>query len=115
MAYFGKTLNQTILVPFPVESCLSGVVNATLAAQTPPDFVAPTHTDMVYRTVIDGRVLQRDGPIQLLHFGAVDWQCEVYVNSIWVGSHEGGYDAFSLDITQPLRSGVGAGTALFPL
>merc|ERR1719253_780509 len=55
---------------------------------------------MIYRTLIDGRAVRaenRDGDV-LLHFGAVDWQTDAYVNGIWVGSHEGGYDGFSFSI-----------------
>ena len=48
---------------------------------------------------------------QLLHFGAVDWQMEVYINSIWVGSHEGAYDSFFFDITDALLATSGGGTA----
>jgi beta-galactosidase/beta-glucuronidase len=42
----------------------------------------------------------------LLHFGAVDWRTEVVVNGKTVGQHEGGYDAFTFDITDALRPGV---------
>lgn len=45
-------------------------------------------------------------PAVLLHIGAVDWRCEVYVNSRWVGSHSGGFDAFSFDITAALGPAV---------
>ena len=38
----------------------------------------------------------------LLHFGAVDWQTVVYVNTKHVGTHQGGYDKFSFDITDAL-------------
>src|SRR5690606_38349075 len=41
----------------------------------------------------------------LLHFGAVDWRSEVYVNGKLAGSHEGGYDPFYFDITELLKSG----------
>jgi hypothetical protein len=46
----------------------------------------------------------------LLHFGAVDWQADVYVNGLWVGSHEGGYDAFFFPIADALRSGGSDGS-----
>jgi hypothetical protein len=39
----------------------------------------------------------------LLHFGAVDWEATVWVNGVEVGSHRGGYDAFSFDVTDALR------------
>ena len=41
----------------------------------------------------------------LLHFGAVDWECKVYINDTFVGSHIGGYCAFTFDITDFLRDG----------
>ena len=109
---FGQTLNETVLVPFPVESCLSGLENASLPG-TPP-----TYQDMFYRTLIDGQVLLAEGAglgagdgetgDVLLHFGAVDWAADVYVNGLWVGSHEGGYDAFSFEISEALGQAGGA-------
>src|SRR5581483_8083584 len=39
----------------------------------------------------------------LLHFGAVDWESAVYVNGKDLGTHRGGYDPFSFDITDSLR------------
>jgi beta-galactosidase/beta-glucuronidase len=42
----------------------------------------------------------------LLNFGAVDWEATVYVNGQTAGSHRGGYDAFSLDITGHLNGGL---------
>jgi beta-galactosidase/beta-glucuronidase len=43
----------------------------------------------------------------LLHFGAVDWKCDVMVNDVKVGTHTGGYDPFNFDITAALkRSGA---------
>ena len=42
----------------------------------------------------------------LLHFGAVDWKTDVWVNNIKVGSHTGGYTPFSFDITAALNKGV---------
>ena len=41
----------------------------------------------------------------LLHFGAVDWRAEVFVNGKSVGKHEGGYDPFTFDITDALKPG----------
>ena len=40
----------------------------------------------------------------LLHFGAVDWRAEVFVNGTSVGQHEGGYDPFTFDITSALKT-----------
>mmetsp|Transcript_22705 Transcript_22705/g.64653 ORF Transcript_22705/g.64653 Transcript_22705/m.64653 type:complete len:659 (-) Transcript_22705:221-2197(-) len=95
---FGRPLNGSILVPFPVESCLSGVApasSATLVAQ------------MWYRLVFDAAVA--DGAKTLLHFGAVDWQATVYLNGLLLrhdgrlGNHTGGYDGFGFDVTDRLK------------
>ncbi|WP_231561062.1 glycoside hydrolase family 2 protein [Sphingobacterium sp. T2] len=42
----------------------------------------------------------------LLHFGAVDWRCDVYVNGKHVGTHEGGFDPFTMDITSFVKKGA---------
>jgi beta-galactosidase/beta-glucuronidase len=102
---FGKPLNDTILVPFPVESCLSGLrdVNDT-------NGVPPTYQHMWYRTTVPSDQFQSAVTAAgrtLLHFGAVDWQTDVYVNGLWVGSNTGGYNSFSFDITKALSSGGG--------
>eukprot|EP00041_Stephanoeca_diplocostata_P012112 m.202098 g.202098 ORF g.202098 m.202098 type:complete len:600 (-) comp18815_c0_seq2:222-2021(-) len=83
---FGKTLGKEILVPFPVEACLSGI--------------GESHANMMYRTTFD-KPFRKD--LTLLHFGAVDWQTQVYVNGKYVGNHTGGYDGFSFDITTQLK------------
>ena len=88
---FGRTLTGSILVPFPVESCLSGVAPARSA-----DIVM----DMWYRLkfTTQNRIDRR----MLLHFGAVDWQSRVYINQNLLGNHTGGYSGFSFDITSHL-------------
>ncbi len=80
-----------ILVPWPVESALSGV-------QRP---VSPEQR-LWYSRTFTVPAEWRKKKI-LLHFEAVDWQSQVWVNGIEVGYHEGGYDAFSFDITPALR------------
>eukprot|EP01043_Picozoa_sp_COSAG02_P002655 COSAG02_NODE_62_length_43372_cov_14.404710_25_plen_460_part_00 len=99
---FGRSLNETILVPFPVESCLSGLVNHSNGLNVPP-----TYTRMHYRTTIttNSDWPQAGSKRVLLHFGAVDWRCDVYVNRLFVGSHEGGYDGFSFDVSDALATG----------
>jgi beta-galactosidase/beta-glucuronidase len=80
-----------ILVPFPVESALSGVRRP----------LPPTHALWCRRTFKTPDI--KDGKRLLLHFGAVDWETKVYVNGKLVGEHRGGYDAFSLDITDAVH------------
>ena len=79
-----------ILVPYPPESPLSGIgaveVGDTLCYER--EFTLP-----------EG--FQKDRVI--LHFGAVDQKCTVYLNDQEVGSHEGGYLPFRFDVTDHLR------------
>ena len=82
-----------ILVPFAVESALSGVMKA----------VAPDQK-LWYRRTFESPDMT-GGSRLLLHFGAVDWQCTVWINGQEAGSHTGGYDPFTFDITDQLRSG----------
>jgi hypothetical protein len=90
---FNKTLNSQILVPYPVESCFSGVA---------PKSVAEHVQKMWYRLTFD-HMTGTNGRT-LLHFGAVDWQATVYLNKVNLGSHTGGYDGFSFDITDHLQN-----------
>ncbi|MGW1046298.1 PA14 domain-containing protein [Streptomyces sp. NPDC002547] len=89
----GRKLAEQILVPYPVESQLSGIER---------------HEDrMWYRrtfTVPPGWKIGDNKRLQL-NFGAVDWQAEVYVNGTKVAEHKGGYDKFSADITDALKPG----------
>ncbi|MEX2172487.1 MAG: sugar-binding domain-containing protein [Pirellulales bacterium] len=80
-----------ILVPFAVESALSGV-------QKP---VSPDQR-LWYRRTFAKPMLPK-GQRLLLHFGAVDWEATVWVNGKQVGEHRGGYDPFSFDITDALN------------
>jgi hypothetical protein len=90
---FGRTLEKSILVPFPQESCLSGVAPRT------SDGIAMRSW---YRLIFDAAQPSAVGQKTLLHFGAVDWQAKVYVNKRLVANHSGGYDGFSADITAAL-------------
>src|SRR5690606_16626170 len=83
-----------ILVPFAVESALSGVGRT----------VGKDSSLWYRRTITLDKKLRKQRV--LLHFGAVDWQCAVYVNGQKAGSHEGGYDPFSIDITPYLEKGA---------
>lgn len=80
-----------ILVPFCVESALSGVKKAL----APKDLLWYRRTFTVPK--------EWRGKRLLLHFGAVDWRCHVWVNGELVGKHTGGYDPFSFDITGALK------------
>lgn len=83
-----------ILVPFAIESALSGVGKEVGKENA----LWYSRTISVPKTLRKGRTL--------LHFGAVDWQCDVYVNGQHIGQHEGGFDPFSFDITAVLKKGV---------
>lgn len=87
------TFDGSILVPFAVESALSGV-GKTVGKDS----------ILWYRRSIDIPSAFRKGNV-LLHFGAVDWQAEVFVNGLQVGTHQGGYDPFTFDITTALKKG----------
>jgi hypothetical protein len=88
------TFDGKITVPFPVESYLSGVTKAVGAEK-----------ELWYDKVIQVSNTERKGKV-LLHFGAVDWESEIFVNGKSVGKHQGGYDPFSFDITDFLAKGV---------
>ena len=80
-----------ILVPFAVESSLSGVGRRI------------TKDDALWYEKSFSIPKDWEGKNVLLHFGAVDWQAEVYINDQQVGEHKGGYDPFSFDITPYLK------------
>lgn len=80
-----------ILVPFPMESALSGVHK-----------LVGEDSMLWYRHSFDIPAAWAGQRI-LLHFGAVDWQTKVFVNGQKVGGHEGGYDPFYFDITSQLK------------
>jgi len=83
-----------ILVPFAVESALSGVGKPVGAARA-----------LWYRREIKVPRRWRKDRL-LLHFGAVDWESTVWVNGKEIGSHRGGYDPFSCDIGGALKRGA---------
>jgi len=85
--------SQRILVPFPVESALSGVKKRV----EPKDRLWYRRSFSVPDAWRGGRVL--------LHFTAADWRAEVLVNGKSIGRHEGGYDPFEFDITDALTPG----------
>lgn len=82
-----------ILVPFPVESKLSGVGKIVGASN-----------ELWYRRSFEITPDMRRSTL-LLHFGAVDWESEVFINGQSAGVHRGGYDPFSFDISSLLKPG----------
>ncbi len=87
---FGRNLAESILVPFPVESALSGIMRK--------------QERMWYRRLFT--IPQAwNGQRVILNFGAVDNEATVYVNGKLVGTHKGGYDSFSFDISSQLQTG----------
>jgi hypothetical protein len=89
---FGKTLNQTILVPYPLEACLSGAFSWPLYSRF-----------LYYRLLFDAPASAGQGVSTLLHFGAVDWSATIYLNGQLIGRHVGGYDSFSFDVSSQLK------------
>ncbi|QIY75087.1 PA14 domain-containing protein [Streptomyces sp. RLB1-33] len=89
----GRTLGEHILVPYPVESQLSGVERHEDRMWYRRTFTVPADWHI------------GSGKRLLLNFGAVDWQSEVYVNGTKVAEHRGGYDKFGADVTDALKPG----------
>ncbi|MEV4998177.1 LamG-like jellyroll fold domain-containing protein [Streptomyces niveus] len=90
---FGKDLDEKIIVPFPVESQLSGLER---------------HEDhMFYRKLVTVPANWQvgSGKRLKLNFDAVDYATRVWVNGKQVTQHTGGYTAFSADITDALKNG----------
>ncbi|MGL6174546.1 MAG: glycoside hydrolase family 2 protein [Cellulosilyticaceae bacterium] len=87
-----SNFTQKIIVPFCPESKLSGI----------------GYTDFInavwYKKEVEITKKQLEG-ITLLHFGAVDYHTEVWINGTWCGEHNGGYVSFELDITKALIEG----------
>lgn len=82
-----------ILVPFPFESSLSGVRKRISKEQ-----------ELWYHKNFQIPKKWKSKEI-IIHFGAVDWESELWINDINVGLHKGGYDPFSFNITPYLRKG----------
>ncbi len=83
---------EKILVPFPVESSLSGLQKTVTE-----------NNEMWYKRTFDVPSAWK-GKDVLLHFGAVDWKADVFVNGSMVGSHQGGFTPFSFNVTPYLNA-----------
>jgi hypothetical protein len=87
-----STYSGKILVPFPIESALSGVMKTV-----------GEDNRLWYRRTFKVPGDWKNKRI-LIHFGAVDWDSTVTVNGREIGKHQGGYDGFTYDITDALKS-----------
>ncbi|MHA1845300.1 MAG: glycoside hydrolase family 2 protein [Promethearchaeota archaeon] len=85
-----KRFDRKIIVPFCFQSELSGIGNLEF------------HNIMWYRKEFEIPPSFKNKRI-LLHFGAVDYSCTVYLNEEYVGSHKGGYVGFTFDITDFIK------------
>ena len=84
------SFSETIIVPFPVGSDLSGF-----------DHVLQPNEILTMRRSFHNPITDTTERVRI-HFGAVDWACTVLVNGILVGTHAGGFDPFFFDITDAL-------------
>lgn len=89
-----QKFDQKILVPFPMESAISGIMDTNHMENRGKVFA--------YRKKITIPSNMKKDDV-LLHFGAVDWKCEVYVNGHKVGAHTGGFDPFYFNITDAVN------------
>lgn len=83
--------DDRILVPFCVESTLSGITRKV------------TRKDAMWYRKILRLEKPRNGQRILLHFGGVDWHTTLWINGRKIGEHSGGYDPFYFDITEALN------------
>lgn len=90
--YEEEKLDKKIIVPFCPESELSGIGYK--------DFIPAVW----YLRTFELTDSQRDGRV-LLHFGAVDYECQVWINGKQAGVHKGGYVSFQFDITELVKTG----------
>ncbi len=88
-----NSFDGKILVPFAAESSLSGVQKRV-----------GKENELWYQREFSVPAKWKNSKV-LLHFGAVDWRADVWVNGMKVGQHTGGYTPFSFDITAALLSG----------
>ncbi len=86
-----RELKARILVPFPMQASLSGV--------------GEKFKQVWYRRTLEIPAAWKNQNV-LLHFGAVNYECGIYFNGKLVGTHKGGYDPFSFDITERLQDGA---------
>lgn len=88
-----ESLHKQITVPFVYQSANSGITD-------PADYEHVTYCRSF--TIPEAW----EGKDIILHFGAVDYECKIYINDIYQGHHEGGNTPFSFNITPSLRAGL---------
>jgi beta-galactosidase/beta-glucuronidase len=88
-----QAFDGRILVPYPLESALSGVERPLLPGEK-----------LWYRRTFTVPEAWGDQKV-LLHFGAVDYACDVYLNGTLLGSHRGGYLPFTFELTPDIIRG----------
>ncbi len=91
-SWYDQRLRDRIVVPFPYQCELSGINDKGV------------HEVVWYSREFDVPPEWRAGDL-LLHFGAVDYRCTVWVNGQEVGHNRGGHVPFSFDIAPYLRDG----------
>jgi hypothetical protein len=87
--------NEQILVPFSPESLNSGICRQVLNS---------LDDAIYYRRKVNLSADWKNG-IALIHFGAVDYYCELYVNGSKIGSHAGGFTSFTFNISESIIEG----------
>ncbi|MCX4361979.1 MAG: glycoside hydrolase family 2 [Clostridia bacterium] len=88
-AQFDGNFDGEIRVPFSPESYLSGVNR----------FLSPDEVIIYSRSF----ARQESNGRAILHFGAVDYECKIYINGNYAGGHIGGYTPFEIDISQYIK------------
>lgn len=91
-----QSYDKKILVPFTMESAISGIMDTNHEQNKGKIFS--------YRRKFTVPANMKNDEL-LLHFGAVDWKCEVYINGTKVGDHRGGFDPFYFNISNAINKG----------
>lgn len=101
-----QDLDEEILVPYPVESSLSGIERRADQDRMWYRRTFSVPNSWLIPTAHPGNGVENNPNSQrlLLHFEAVDWDTIIYVNGEKVGSHDGGYDSFTFDVTDALTA-----------
>ena len=91
-SFENNTFDKKIIVPYACETALSGIEDRGF------------HKTVWYRRTFSLPEEMR-GKLVLLHFGAVDYACRLWVNGIYIREHIGGQTSFEADITHALKEG----------